>query len=241
MRPLRFPFRRRRGISRHPVRRLLSGVLAGLALTTAAIFWLNSQLRPLVLSASETMLSRRVTQIVSGVLAQEDVSDQLSYSELVELEYDQSGQLVAVTTRTEVANRLLAELNVRLLEALEVLQTETISIPAGSLTGLTILAGHGFEIPVRVRGVSGLDGHWDSSLTAAGINQTVHRIDLVIASDLVLLLPGGPCTHTVSTRVTVAETVLLGEVPEYYTYFSQFDSAAEAADAYADYGAGKGY
>ncbi len=235
MRPFRFPPRsrgaRRRG------GRWLTGLLIGLALTAGALLWLNSQLRPMLLAASERTLARRAAEITAGVLAEEPVA----YHELVELQYGPDGTLTALTTHPETANRLLAELTERLLGAFAALEDETVSIPSGSLTGLAILAGHGVDLPVQVRGVSGVESRWDSSLTSAGINQTVHRIDLVVEAEMDLLLPGGPYRHTVTARVTVAETVLLGEVPEYYTYFSQFDSAAEAADAYADYGAGKGY
>ena len=126
-----------------------------------------------------------------------------------------------------------------LLSGLSAMEEETVAIPAGSLTGLTLLSGHGFSIPVKLLGVTNIRSRLDSTLTAAGINQTLHRIDLVVEADLVLLLPGGPCAHSISTRLPLTETVLLGQVPDNYTYFSQFDSAREAADAYFDYGAGQ--
>lgn len=54
----------------------------------------------------------------------------------------------------------------------------------------------------------------------AGINQTHHKIMLTVALDLVVLLPSGTVTEHVDTDVCVAETVLLGRVPESYTYFN---------------------
>lgn len=218
-----------------PARQLALSLLAGLLLGVGAIVWLNCQLRPMVLAVSESTLSNRVTRIVSQVLGETEID----YSDLVQLQYDESGTLSAVTTRMETGNRLRGALVSRLLEELDSLKEETIYVPAGSLTGLTLLSGRGFDIPVQVVGVSDVESRFDSSLTPAGINQTLHRMDLVVTTDLVLLLPGGPVTHTFTSRVTVAETVLLGQVPENYTYFSQFDTAEEAADAYFDYGAGQ--
>lgn len=218
-----------------PARQLALSLLAGLLLGVGAIVWLNCQLRPMVLAVSESTLSNRVTRIVSQVLGETEID----YSDLVQLQYDESGTLSAVTTRMETGNRLRGALVSRLLEELSALEETTVSVPAGSLTGLTLLSGRGFDIPVQVVGVSDVESRFDSSLTPAGINQTLHRIDLVVTTDLTLLLPGGPVTHTFTSRVTVAETVLLGQVPENYTYFSQFDTAEEAADAYFDYGAGQ--
>lgn len=218
-----------------PARQLALSLLAGLLLGLGAIVWLNCQLRPMVLAVSESTLSNQVSRIVSRVLGETEID----YSDLVQLRYDESGTLSAVTTQMETGNRLRGALVSRLLEELSALEETTVSVPAGSLTGLTLLSGRGVHIPVEVVGVSDVDSRFDSSLTPAGINQTLHRIDLVVTTDLTLLLPGGPVTHAFTSRVTVAETVLLGQVPENYTYFSQFDTAEEAANAYFDYGAGQ--
>lgn len=216
-------------------RQLLLSLLAGLLLGMGGIVWLNCQLRPMVLAASESALSNQVTWSVCRVLGETEIN----YSDLVQLQYDESGTLAAVTTQMETGNRLRSALSVQLLEELTDLEQETVSIPVGSLTGLTLFSGRGFDIPVQVAGVSNVESSFDSALTPSGINQTLHRIDLVVQTNLVLLLPGGPVTHSFTSRVTVAETVLLGQVPENYTYFSQFDTAEEAAGAYFDYGAGQ--
>lgn len=221
-----------------PGRQLMLSLLAGLLLGVCAVVWINLRLRPMVLAASEAALSNQVSLIVGQVLG-EEASGDLSYSDLVQLHYDESGMLTAVTTRMETGNLLRARIVSRLLTELTQLEDETVSVPIGSLTGSMLLSGHGFRIPVRLIGVTNVTSSFDSALTASGINQTLHQIDLVVQTDLVLLLPGGPCTHSVTSRITVAETVLLGQVPENYTYFSQFDSAKEAADAYFDYGAGQ--
>lgn len=218
-----------------PGRQLALSLLAGLLLGLGGILWVDSQLRPMVLAVSESSLSNQVALTVGRVLSETEID----YSDLVQLQYDESGTLSAVTTQMDTGNQLKGELVSRLLEELTALKEETVSVPVGSLTGFSLLSGRGFSIPVQVIGVSNLQSSFDSSLTPAGINQTLHRIDLVVKTDLILLLPGGPVTHSFPTRVTVAETVLLGQVPENYTYFSQFDTAEEAANAHFDFGAGQ--
>ena len=221
-----------------PWRQLLCSLLIGLLLALAVIVWINLQLRPMVLAVSDAHFSNEMSLIISRALDEAD--DTLpSYSDLAELHYDESGMLAAVTTNMEAGNLLRSRLVTDLLPGLSAMEEETVAIPAGSLTGLTLLSGHGFSIPVKLLGVTNIRSRLDSTLTAAGINQTLHRIDLVVEADLVLLLPGGPCTHSISTRLPLTETVLLGQVPDNYPYFSQFDSAREAAAAYFDYGAGQ--
>lgn len=221
-----------------PGRQLLVSLLVGLMLALAAIIWINCQLLPMVLAVSDAHFSNEMSLIISQVV-NEEMETSISYSDLVKLHYDESGTLAAVTTDLEAGNLLRSQVVTRLLNDLSSMEHETVSVPMGSLTGITLLSGHGFSIPVELLGVTNVRSRLDSTLTATGINQTLHQIDLVVEADLVLLLPGGPCTHSISTRLPLTETVLLGQVPENYTYFSQFDSAREAADAYFDYGAGQ--
>lgn len=220
-----------------PARQLALSLLVGLGLGIGVIVWMSSQLRPVILAVTQAELSNRIARTAASVLA-ECVEGDDSFQNLVELHYDDSGALSAVTTRMEQANLLRETLTVSLLDELETMEDTTLSVPVGTLTGLSLLSGRGWSIPVRVLSVSRVDGAFESALTAAGINQSLHTLDLVLETEVVLLLPGGLATQTVTTRLTLAETVLLGQVPEAYTYFSQFDSVSDASDAYFDYGAG---
>ncbi|MCD8381471.1 MAG: sporulation protein YunB [Clostridiales bacterium] len=225
--------------SRHrlsPARQLALSLLAGLGLGVGVIVWMSCQLRPVILAVTQAELSNRVARTAASVLT-ECIESDGSFQNLVELHYDDSGTLSAVTTRMEQANLLRETLTVSLLDELEAMEDSTVSVPVGTLTGLSVLSGRGWSIPVRVLSVSRVEGQFESALTAAGINQSLHTLELVLETEVVLLLPDGLATQTVTTRLTVAETVLLGQVPDAYTYFSQFDSASDASDAYFDYGA----
>jgi hypothetical protein len=61
---------------------------------------------------------------------------------------------------------------------------------------------------------------FENQFQSAGINQTNHQIILKVDVKVSILLPGYTTATTVSTAVTVAETVVVGAVPETYTYFS---------------------
>ncbi|MCC8183039.1 MAG: sporulation protein YunB [Clostridiales bacterium] len=218
-----------------PTRQLALSLLVGLGLGIGVIVWISCQLRPVILAVTQAELSNRIARTAASVLA--ECAEDGSFQDLVELHYDDSGTLSAVTTRMEQANLLRETLTVSLLDELETMKNTTVSVPMGTLTGFSLLSGRGWSIPVRVLSVSRVEGTFESALTAAGINQSLHTLNLVLETKVVLLLPGGLATQTVNTRLTLAETVLLGQVPDAYTYFSQFDSISDASDAYFDYGA----
>ena len=69
--------------------------------------------------------------------------------------------------------------------------------------------------------------------TAAGINQTKHQILLDVDVYVTILLPGITTYTKVSNEISVAETVIVGSVPQTYTYFSTTeDKIEDYADEY---------
>ena len=69
-----------------------------------------------------------------------------------------------------------------------------------------------------------------NTFSAAGINQTRHQILLDVHVNVSILLPGFRTSTKVSNEISVAETVIVGSVPENYTYFN---AAPETMNEYA--------
>lgn len=88
------------------------------------------------------------------------------------------------------------------------------------------------------RPVGSADASLRNAFSAAGINQTRHQILLHVDVYTGILLPGFTASTKVSNEIAVAETVIVGSVPETYTYFS---TAPEEQEQYAqDYIMNKG-
>ena len=117
-------------------------------------------------------------------------------------------------------NRLQAEILDIILERISQVSARELSIPVGTLSGLSLLAGRGPRITVRMESIGSSSARFKNEFYSAGINQTNHRIILYIDVSISILLPGFTTATNVSNAVTVAETVIVGAVPETYTYFS---------------------
>ena len=78
--------------------------------------------------------------------------------------------------------------------------------------------------------VGSAEANFRNEFTSAGINQTKHRILLDVDVYVSILLPGFYTSTKVSSEVAVAETVIVGSVPETYTYFQ---ALPESLDEYA--------
>jgi sporulation protein YunB len=171
--------------------------------------------RELALASISDVASNVINQAVQEQLENESIS----YSSLVQLERDSDGTITALTTNMQEMNRFKTGLLERLDADVAEIDPDEVSIPLGNLTGIQLLSGRGPGIPVKILSLSSSDAEFEGEFTSAGINQTLHRITLAVSLDLLILLPSGTITERVTTRVNVAETVLLGPVPESYTYF----------------------
>ena len=67
--------------------------------------------------------------------------------------------------------------------------------------------------------VGSSNASFENEFTEAGINQTKHRIILNVDVSVSILLPGFSTYTKVSNRFTVAETIIVGTVPDSYVYF----------------------
>lgn len=216
MRPGFFYYRRR--LDRRALIRVLSLLLAVslLALTLTA----TARMRPLLESLATTRVSNTVNRIISEAVNEAIQNGDISYERLISLEKDNEGKITAVHSNMAAFNRLQAQILDIILAKIDQVSARELSIPIGTLTGSALLAGRGPRIRVRMESVGSSTARFNNKFESAGINQTKHQIILEVEVSVAILLPGFTTATKVSTAVTVAETVIVGAVPDTYTYFS---------------------
>jgi sporulation protein YunB len=89
-----------------------------------------------------------------------------------------------------------------------------IRIPIGNFTGNELLAGRGPKIEVKIVPVGSVSTDYKTEFISTGINQKRHRIYLEIKSKMTIVAPFTNKTVEVINNVNVAETVLIGNVPD---------------------------
>ncbi len=191
---------------------VLLTAFAGIGLALILIFQLNARLRPILLELARAQVSNCITAAIDEAVAAQAVS----YRDLVTLERAENGDIVALTSNMAQMNVLRAQLLDTALTALNGLETMEMEIPLGTILDWDLFSGVGPDVNVRVLYTGTASAEFDNVFSTAGINQTCHQIFFRIDADIAVLLPGRQCRTTVSTRVCVAETVIVGKVPETY-------------------------
>lgn len=193
----------------------------------------RTKVDPLIEELAVATVSDVASNVINDAINVQITEGDIQYSDLVTLEHDNSGNITALTTDVQEMNRLKTQLLEILDDDIYDINDDTISVPMGNLTGIQLLSGRGPKIPVKIVAISDSDANFVGDFSDAGINQTIHRIMLNVALDLVILLPSGTVTDHVSTDVCVAETVLLGPVPDSYTYFNSTGDTISDAKYFA--------
>lgn len=172
----------------------------------------------------ETLRELAQTQVknVSSDLANEALTELLrgndvQYDRIVYFEKDLNGKITAMKTNIMEVNRLKTKILELVNQRILSLDTMDLGIPIGSLFFPEVFAGKGFSIPVHILSIRNSDACFESNFQQAGINQTLHRLLLEVTVDASILVLGQTESFSVSSQVVVAETVIVGDVPD--TFF----------------------
>lgn len=193
-------------------------IVALIACVTGVV--LQTKVNPLTEELAIAKINDLASNLINQAVGEQIETGNVQYDDLVFLQKDAEGNVTALTTNMLEMNRLKTQLLTKLDSDIYNISGDEINIPVGNLTGIPLLSGRWGSIPVKIVAVSSSDANFRGVFEDAGINQTIHRIMMDVALDLIILLPSGTVTDHVSTEVCVAETVLLGRVPQSYTYFS---------------------
>ena len=170
-------------------------------------------LRPVLAAAARYQVRSQVTAAVEQWAARDLQERGMDYSDFVTITRNEAGEITALSADMARLNLLRAELSAHLLERLEDGQLE-LTVPVGSLLPIEPTWARGPELHLRALALGTASAEFESEFTSAGINQTRHRLWLELSVPVTVLLPGGGEELTVDSRLCVAETVIVGQVPQ---------------------------
>lgn len=207
-------------LSRFGIGRRLGAVVFALMLVCLPLsvaVLIDAQIKPVVRRYAYSRAVSLATSTVNGAVCETLEQSGVKYQDLVHLMTNESGAVTALTANSVEINKLKAKILTNVVNRLEQLENTRLSIPFGTVSGVDILSGVGPMIRFTVVPLSSAQAEFASSFSAAGINQTIHKISMTVYADISILLPGDSVNARIETQVDVAETVIVGTVPDSYT------------------------
>ena len=205
--------------SKKSVRRCVALLLA------AGLLWSLVRVVVYVRDLSSAMAMSDAEDIVVGTINEAVIdilrSGDYGYDYFVTQDKDQAGNIVSLDTNMSRVNAFSSQL----LYEVAKLDREAIPIhiPMGNLAGSSLLLSKGPNLEIEMIMLTSAHIEFQSQMQAAGINQTEHRLVLRVVVDIDVLVPWGRISSQVVREVIIAETVIVGNVPNMYVNTTEND------------------
>lgn len=190
----------------------------------AGFFSLRSKYRLVIGDLAQTSVKNATSDLANDSVAQQIENGNIQYDRIVYFEKDINGRITALKTNIGEVNRLKTDILNIINGRILALDAADIGIPIGSLFLPEFFSGKGPAIPVHILAIRNSDATFSSNFIQAGINQTLHQLVMEVNVEAAVLVLGETSTFQVSSQIVVAETVIVGEVPN--TFIQTWEEAS---------------
>lgn len=207
-------------------RRLIRWIAVILMIAIVLLLLFRNRYNEPVRLLARTQITNATSDLINDAIDRQIEAGDIHYDRIVYFEKDLNGRITALKTNMTEVNRLkTCTLNI-INDEILALDTSDIGVPLGSIFVPELFSGQGPVIPVEIISIRNSDAYFTSNFSQAGINQTLHQLTMSVLVDVSVLVLGETASFTVTSEVVVAETVIVGDVPDTFfqaggTYGSQ--------------------
>lgn len=187
-----------------------------LVLLIIGYLMLDSAMRPTILSLSESKLRAIAVKAMNDAVRETIGESGITYSDLTHIEKDDTGKISFIAVNTTLVNELGAETALAAQEKILNAGEQGINIPIGTILGGQFLSGRGPAIVIKFEPLGSVATEFKTEFEEAGINQTRHKIFLVLDSSVRILIGSVSQTVDIKTQVLISDTIIIGDVPQSY-------------------------
>ena len=196
------------------IRKLLWIILALLLVAFAVFCFIRNKYDKVIRELAQVQIRNSTSDLTNDAIAKQIANGNIAYDRIVYFEKDLDGRITALKTNIGEVNRLKTDILNIINDEILALDSSDLGIPLGSLFLPEFISGKGPEIPVHIIAIRNSDATFVSHFSEAGINQTLHQVTMVVSVDVAVLVLGKTDTFTMTSEVVVAETVIVGAVPD---------------------------
>lgn len=186
-------------------------------LLIACVAVTEMRIRPVLSAVAESRAKNIATEAVNDAVWQVLCEKDVQYESLVTLTKDENDKVTAISVDSVNLNTICAEIRRQITDYFKSLSEIQIGIPIGSLTGVDMLAGRGPSIHIGITLSGSAVTTIENDFQTAGINQTRHQMILTVNTKVYVIMQSGNFATEISNSIVVAETVIVGDIPEIYS------------------------
>ncbi len=194
--------------------RILRLLLIIILVLTVAFFLFRRKYQDVIVALAQTQVINTTSDLINDAIDQQIAAGDILYDRIVYFDKDLDGRITALKTNMSEVNRLKTQVLNIINDEILALDASELGIPLGNILFPEFLSGRGMAIPVEILAIRNSDASFTSDFSEAGINQTLHRLNMEVRVDVSVLVLGRTESFTVNSQVMVAETIIIGQVPD---------------------------
>lgn len=171
---------------------------------------------PIIIKSTIAQIDSYATTQISKAIKTTLENTSFDYSDFVNITYTTSGEVSSITTNTANLNMFSRLVDIKSQDLIDEIADMGVEIAIGTFTGFSFLIGRGTKIHFNLVPIGSLLTKFNSTFQSAGINQTLHTLNISINTSIVVVMPLKSETITFSTEVLVCENLIVGKVPNVY-------------------------
>ena len=160
--------------------------------------------------------TQAVTEQAINTAVSNVINRTLSYDSLIDINYDSNGSISSFSANQYEINTITREIVKEAQYQMNDLGEDGLKVNIGTLTGIPLLQGRGPVINLRLTPIGAVTSSFKSQFSSVGINMTKHTLYLYIEVDVSIVLPIKSYNVHTSNQVMLAESIIVGKVPEVY-------------------------
>lgn len=197
----------------HVLKILLAFMITVIILCIAAFLLIRLQVEPNLEEVSKVRAESLMSKSINMALIEQFQADDRPENLFI-VKKGENGKLELVQADAIAINLLLTQLTAKLQETFKEMDSETLQVPIGALLGSQILSQIGPSVNLEIMPISILSTDFKTEFETQGINQTKYKIYIILNCKVKTLAPFSSATFNTSSTVLIAETVILGDVPD---------------------------
>lgn len=206
----------RRNIDIKRVKRFRRMILFLLLIAVIIFIIIEYRIRPIMENIIENKSNRLATLSINNAITEIIENNNITYNELSTIQRNDEGEIIAIESNIAQINKLKSIITLAIQDNFDGVNEYEIEIPIGTLLGSEIFVGRGGNIKVYVSMSGTTLTDIVSTFESVGINQTKHSIIVNITASIDVTTPSYQDTINITTSIPLAETVIVGDVPNLY-------------------------
>ncbi|MFI3226761.1 MAG: sporulation protein YunB [Clostridia bacterium] len=202
-----------------------------LIIISISFFYIDNKIKPIAIEYCINEVEFAALDAINKTIYKDMTENADLYKNIATL--SSTNEVSAVTTDTYKINAIKANIMLATEQTFNEIVIDEVQIPIGVIYNNMYLFGKGWSVPVKMIPMSTVNVDFASTFEGVGINQSLHKIIMECSVDLKVMTPYDTVDFVVTHSIAISETLILGDVPNSYTYID--DTTSQILEKFTDY------